>query len=103
MTQILAQSVEQVSGTSTVMPEGGGRRPSVSLKPFAKRRDQGWLSVRPEEHRLGLAHPGSAEMNVKTLGSKHHVVIGRATVRQRTLASRQMGAEHLERTRIHVG
>jgi len=41
-------------------------------------------------------------MTVKTLGSKTHVVIDRATVRQRTVASSQMGAERLDRTRIHI-
>jgi hypothetical protein len=71
LTEILAQSVQQVSGTATVMPEGWGRSPSVSLKPFAKRDDQGWLTVRPREHRLGLAHPRSAGMKVKTLGPKN--------------------------------
>jgi hypothetical protein len=41
-------------------------------------------------------------MNVETLGATHHVVIGRATVRQRTMTPWQMGAERLERTRIHI-
>jgi hypothetical protein len=41
-------------------------------------------------------------MTVKSLGSKHHVVIGRATVRQWTVAPSQMGAERLERTRLHI-
>lgn len=86
----------------TVIFEGGGRCPSVSLKPFAKRGEQGWLSVWFGEHQLGVAHPDSAEMTVKTLGAKTHVVIDRATVRQWTVAPSQMGAERLERPRLHI-
>jgi hypothetical protein len=41
-------------------------------------------------------------MNVKTLGSKPHVVIDRATVRQETVAPSQMGAVRLDRIRIHI-
>ena len=82
--QILAESTEQVSGTTTVMPESGGCSPSVSPEPFAKRGDQSGLSIRPGALRLRLAHPDSAQVTVKSLGSKHYVMIGNATVGQRT-------------------
>jgi hypothetical protein len=41
-------------------------------------------------------------MTEKPLGSKKHVMIDRAAVRQRTVAPWQMGAERLERCRIHI-
>jgi hypothetical protein len=39
---------------------------------------------------------------MKPLGSKQHMMSDRAAVRQRTVAPWQMGAERLERSRIHI-
>lgn len=100
---ILAQCVEQVSRTATILSEGGGRSASVPLKPFAKRGDEDRLRDLPAEHRLGLAHCGSTEMMVKALGSQKYVVISRSSVRERAPAPWQMAAERLERTPVHIG
>jgi hypothetical protein len=101
LTDILAEHLEQVRGTASVLPKSWRLHPAMRLKPVAEGVHKSWIGVRILNW-FTRADPASDEMPMEKLHSKMRVIADLSSLEMRASATAKVAAKGIKRVEIDV-